>query len=128
MIPFLMKLKKNLMLRALNRSPFRRASAPKYEASVTDSDISFVSSGRPVIDRMFRSFHDPVDDGMDSGFLNSNYSEHDNMSPRGLLSINKADMNSSLYDVSFSHQGSVNSLSWSSQSSSVVKTLNHFSF
>ncbi|XP_031268174.1 U-box domain-containing protein 52-like [Pistacia vera] len=123
------------------RSPFGRASAPKYEPSITDSDISFVSSGRPSIDRMFPSFNDPVplDYGMDSRFSNSSElyaphfsnsselyaphlsssSEYDNMSPRGSLLINKlTDMNSSLYDVSSSCQGSVNSMSWSSQSSS----------
>ncbi|KAK4853696.1 hypothetical protein QYF36_013115 [Acer negundo] len=45
------------------RSPFTsgRASIPKYEPSYPESDISFVSSGKPSTDRMFPSFHDQMD-------------------------------------------------------------------
>ncbi|KAK1551310.1 hypothetical protein Q3G72_033726 [Acer saccharum] len=45
------------------RSPFTsgRASIPKYEPSYPESDISFVSSGRPSPDRMFPTFHDQMD-------------------------------------------------------------------
>lgn len=35
-----------------------------YEASVPDTDISFVSNGRPSVDRMFPSLHDNLDFGM----------------------------------------------------------------
>ncbi|KAK2646203.1 hypothetical protein Ddye_021398 [Dipteronia dyeriana] len=44
-------------------SPFTsgRASIPKYEPSYPESDISFVSSGRPSTDRMFPTFYDRMD-------------------------------------------------------------------
>lgn len=43
----------------LNRSPFsRRGHEGTYTPSVTDSDISFVSSGRQSVDRMLPSFYD----------------------------------------------------------------------
>ncbi|KAL2342628.1 hypothetical protein Fmac_003913 [Flemingia macrophylla] len=48
-------------------SPFSRAgrgSYRSYEPSVLDCDISFVSSGRPSIDRMFPSLYDDLDSGM----------------------------------------------------------------
>uniref|UniRef100_A0A2P2LW86 U-box domain-containing protein 34-like n=1 Tax=Rhizophora mucronata TaxID=61149 RepID=A0A2P2LW86_RHIMU len=49
-----------------NRSPFTRGrgSPAKYEPSVADSDISFLSSGRPSTDRGFPSFCDSSDSGM----------------------------------------------------------------
>ena len=43
----------------LIRSPFmRRGYEGTYQPSMMDSDISFVSSGRPSVDLMFPSFHD----------------------------------------------------------------------
>ncbi|CAH2079497.1 unnamed protein product [Thlaspi arvense] len=46
----------------LNRSPFmRRGYEGTYQPSMTDSDISFVGSGRPSVDLMFPSFSDNVD-------------------------------------------------------------------
>ncbi|KAK7369833.1 hypothetical protein VNO80_11878 [Phaseolus coccineus] len=48
-------------------SPFTRpgrGSYRSYESSIVDSDISFVSSGRPSVDRMFPSMYDDMDSGM----------------------------------------------------------------
>lgn len=46
----------------LNRSPFsRRGYEGIYQPSMTESDISFVSSGRPSVDQMFPSLYDNVD-------------------------------------------------------------------
>ncbi|KAL0669465.1 hypothetical protein Bca4012_032169 [Brassica carinata] len=59
----------------LLRSPFtRRGYEGTYQASMMDSDISFVSSGRPSVDLMFPSFHDHVDVPRLS--LNSEYEEN----------------------------------------------------
>lgn len=59
----------------LIRSPFtRRGYEGTYQASMMDSDISFVSSGRPSVDLMFPSFHDHVDVPRLS--LNSEYEEN----------------------------------------------------
>nr|AYQ93032.1 U-box domain-containing protein 35-like protein [Lupinus angustifolius] len=47
-------------------SPFTRSSKSyhrSFESSVPDSDISFVSNGRPSVDRMFPSFYDEMDSG-----------------------------------------------------------------
>ncbi|XP_061347664.1 U-box domain-containing protein 35-like [Gastrolobium bilobum] len=49
------------------KSPFTRVGRPShrsYESSIPDSDISFVSSGRPSIDRMFPSLYEEMDSGM----------------------------------------------------------------
>ncbi|KAG2314924.1 hypothetical protein Bca4012_065733 [Brassica carinata] len=44
------------------KSPFmRRGYEGRYQPSMTDSDISFVSSGRPSVDLMFPSFDDHLD-------------------------------------------------------------------
>ncbi|CAD5333147.1 unnamed protein product [Arabidopsis thaliana] len=44
------------------KSPFsRRGYEGVYQPSITDSDISFVSSGRPSVDQMFPSLYDDVD-------------------------------------------------------------------
>lgn len=49
-------------LQMLNRSPFmRKGYEGTYQPSMTESDISFVSSGRPSVDIMFPSFYDNVD-------------------------------------------------------------------
>lgn len=39
----------------------RRGYEGRYQPSMTDSDISFVSSGRPSVDLMFPSFDDHLD-------------------------------------------------------------------
>ncbi|KAG5030083.1 hypothetical protein JHK87_013597 [Glycine soja] len=47
-------------------SPFTRSGRGNYisyESSIPDSDISFVSSGRPSVDRMFPSMYDDMDSG-----------------------------------------------------------------
>ncbi|XP_047180268.1 U-box domain-containing protein 35-like [Vigna umbellata] len=41
--------------------PGRGGSYRSYESSIADSDISFVSSGRPSVDRMFPSMYDDMD-------------------------------------------------------------------
>ncbi|CAK8579418.1 unnamed protein product [Lathyrus sativus] len=46
------------------KSPFMRGGRPvhrPYESTINESDISFVSSGRPSIDRMFPSFYEEMD-------------------------------------------------------------------
>ncbi|XP_050220556.1 U-box domain-containing protein 52 [Mercurialis annua] len=63
------------------RSPFSRRgmNAKSYgDLSVPDSDISFVSSGRPSIDRMFPGFYDVLEMGTRNQRL-SNISEMDRL-------------------------------------------------
>ncbi|XP_073226115.1 U-box domain-containing protein 35 isoform X2 [Cicer arietinum] len=46
------------------KSPFTRGARPihrSYESTIPDSDISFVSSGRPSVDRMFPSLYEEMD-------------------------------------------------------------------
>ncbi|KAL5836266.1 hypothetical protein ACOSQ4_015763 [Xanthoceras sorbifolium] len=84
------------------KSPFTsgRASVPKYEPW-TDSDISFVSSGRPSTDRMFPSFDEQMDFSGANPRL-SNGSAHDSTSwNSGTRSI---DSNYSQYEFSSSSQ------------------------
>ncbi|KDP33410.1 hypothetical protein JCGZ_06981 [Jatropha curcas] len=55
------------------RSPFTRrgVNGKSYgELSVPDTDISFVSSGRPSVDRMFPAFYDALDIGRTSRLSN----------------------------------------------------------
>lgn len=55
-----------LCIAIVNRSPFTHRKGPNgkpYEISQPDTDISFVSSGRPSIDNMFPSFADSFDSG-----------------------------------------------------------------
>ncbi|KAK3031320.1 hypothetical protein RJ639_035226, partial [Escallonia herrerae] len=67
---------------ALNRSPFthrRRPNGKSYgELSSPDTDISFVSSGRPSIDRLFPSYCDSFEMGATPRF--SNFSDVDRQS------------------------------------------------
>ncbi|MCH98700.1 U-box domain-containing protein 35-like, partial [Trifolium medium] len=47
-------------------SPFTRGARPthrSYESTIPESDISFVSSGRPSVDRMFPSLYEEMDSG-----------------------------------------------------------------
>ncbi|OIV93978.1 hypothetical protein TanjilG_05681 [Lupinus angustifolius] len=90
------------------RSPFTRAGKPyykAYESSIPDSDISFVSSGRPSIDRMFPSFYDE----MDSGRLSSG-SDYDTRSYgssfSGAKSIDQGDYSFCSQDSRFSMSSS----------------------
>ncbi|XVF19100.1 hypothetical protein REPUB_Repub11eG0081100 [Reevesia pubescens] len=55
------------------RSPFTRGASPiKYEPSIPDSDISFVSSGRPSTDGMFSSLYDNMEVGTPGHYDNRN--------------------------------------------------------
>ncbi|KAM2039395.1 hypothetical protein ACFX1T_012841 [Malus domestica] len=105
------------------KSPFTRggASANKsYELS-SDTDISFVSSGRPSVDHMFPSFYDDLDSGprlsispeIDSRSSTSSYSSGmNNRSSTSSYSGHKfIDMSSSPYDFSSSSIESGNSCS-----------------
>ncbi|KAH0914641.1 hypothetical protein HID58_029087 [Brassica napus] len=57
------------------KSPFmRRGYEGRYQPSMTDSDISFVSSGRPSVDLMFPSFDDHIEVPRLS--VNSDYEEN----------------------------------------------------
>ncbi|XP_038699530.1 U-box domain-containing protein 35-like [Tripterygium wilfordii] len=98
-----------------NRSPFNRGRASitkSYELSTPDSDISFVSSGRPSTDRS--SFYDPTESGMASRLSIS--SDFDDRSFASSYSGNKSiDMTSSPYNFSLSSQES-GRMSSSSQS------------
>ncbi|KAG4999108.1 hypothetical protein JHK82_020287 [Glycine max] len=49
-------------------SPFTRPGRGncRYESTIPDSDISFVSSGRPSVDRLFPSMYDDMDSGMNT--------------------------------------------------------------
>ncbi|KAK2398143.1 U-box domain-containing protein [Trifolium repens] len=101
-------------------SPFNRRGHKAYESSVPDSDISFVSSGRPSIDRIFPSLYS-IDDLDTTSFSSGN--------PTGRLSSgsdfdarnsfassfsgggggggqNSIDLSSPMDNYSFSSQGS----------------------
>ncbi|XVE79920.1 hypothetical protein DITRI_Ditri14bG0095900 [Diplodiscus trichospermus] len=56
------------------KSPFTRGRIPiKYEPSIPESDISFVSSGRPSTDHMFPSLYDSLELGTPRLSVGSNY-------------------------------------------------------
>ncbi|KAF8033634.1 hypothetical protein BT93_C0037 [Corymbia citriodora subsp. variegata] len=72
-----------------NTSPFTRGRAStnkSYELSSQDSDISFVSNGRPSTDRMFPS----LCENMEPGRLSSTSSDFDNNSFASSFSGNKS--------------------------------------
>lgn len=82
-----------------------------YELSA-DSDISFVSSGRPSVDRMFPSFYDSMESVTPPHYSNS--SEYDLKSFASSLSGTKSvDMSSS--QLEFSPTSCDSAHSWSSQ-------------
>ncbi|KAF9679864.1 hypothetical protein SADUNF_Sadunf06G0059900 [Salix dunnii] len=110
------------------RSPFtRRGGMARYESSIADSDISFVSSGRPSTDRTFPSFYDAFEtgttpqtfpafyDAFETGMTPrlSNASEYDYRSFGSLYSGNKSIDASSQNNFSPTSQESGNT-SWSS--------------
>ncbi|KAK2986984.1 LOW QUALITY PROTEIN: hypothetical protein RJ640_024882 [Escallonia rubra] len=70
------------MVIALNRSPFTHRRGPNgksyRELSSLDTDISFVSSGRPSIDRLFPSYGYSFEMGATPRF--SNFSDIDKAS------------------------------------------------
>ncbi|XP_016647171.1 PREDICTED: U-box domain-containing protein 35 [Prunus mume] len=94
------------------RSPFTRATASNnksYELS-SETDISFVSSGRPSVDKLFPSFYD----GLESGPRSSISSDMDTISSTSSYSGHKfIDMNSLQHEFSSSSIESENS--WSSR-------------
>lgn len=101
----------------MDRSPFTRGARPthiSYESSISDSDISFVSSGRPSIDRMFHSLYEEMDSGYGITPRISGSSDYDLRSFGSLYSgVKSIDHN----DYSFTSQDSGRSgMSMSSQS------------
>lgn len=110
----------------MDRSPFTRggrSSYKPYESSIPDSDISFVSSGRPSIERMLPSMFDDLEPGMAPRLSNS--SDFDGRSSESSFSgARSIDMNYSQGDFSFSSQdsgGSSSRLSLSVRTTSRIK-------
>ncbi|XP_058722324.1 U-box domain-containing protein 52-like [Vicia villosa] len=99
-------------------SPFNRRGHKAYESSVPDSDISFVSSGRPSIDRIFPSMYniEDLDTSMSSGIPAGRLSDFDARSSfassySGGGGPKSIDMSSPLDNYSFNSQGSGGALS-----------------
>lgn len=70
-----------------------------FELSIPDSDISFVSNGRPSTDRMFPSLFDNIESGLNPRLSTSSDFDDNNLGP--LLAGNKSiDMTSSQVDFS----------------------------
>ncbi|KAJ1438034.1 UspA [Sesbania bispinosa] len=95
-------------------SPFTRAGPGRpilrsYESSIPDSDISFVSSGRPSIDRLFPSMYDDLDSGIAPPRLSSG-SDYDvrsfGSSFSGAKSIDQGDYSFSSQDSGMSMSSS----------------------
>ncbi|KAG5226246.1 U-box domain-containing protein [Salix suchowensis] len=87
----------------------KRGGLARYEP-VSDSDISFVSSGRPSTDRMFPAFHDVLETGMVPRLSNS--SDYDYRSFGSSNSGNKSIDVGSQYN--FSSTSEESGTSWSS--------------
>ncbi|KAK7841715.1 u-box domain-containing protein 52 [Quercus suber] len=85
------------------KSPFNRnnrASLTKaFELSIPDSDISFVSNGRPSIDRMFPSLFDNIESGLNPRLSTSSDFDDNNLGSL-LAGNNSIDMTSSQVDFS----------------------------
>ncbi|KAG4400806.1 hypothetical protein AAZX31_07G123600 [Glycine max] len=60
-------------------SPFTRAGKTYESSKLLDSDISFVSSGRPSVDRMFPTMYEDMDSAM-SGIAPGRFSDYDGRS------------------------------------------------
>lgn len=104
-----------------NRSPFTRPGRPihrSFESSIPDSDISFVSSGRPSVDRMFPSLYEEMDSGISSRLSSS--SDYDLKSFGSSYSNAKSVDHA---DYSFSSQDSGHSMSSSSRISNSVSSV-----
>ncbi|CAK7345791.1 unnamed protein product [Dovyalis caffra] len=94
------------------KSPFtRRGGLTKYEPSTPESDISFVSSGRPSTDLMFPSYYDVSEPGMAPWLSNS--SDYDYRSLGSSNSGNKSIDASTQYN--FSSASEESGTSWPSQ-------------
>ncbi|KAK7318042.1 hypothetical protein RJT34_02739 [Clitoria ternatea] len=91
-------------------SPFTRHGNGRpgrpYEAPVLDSDISFVSSGRPSVDRMFPSIYDDLDSG-----INPRLSSGSDFDLRSFGSSFSGAKSMDQCDYSFSSQDSGTSMS-----------------
>ncbi|CAJ2665204.1 unnamed protein product [Trifolium pratense] len=98
-------------------SPFNRRGHKAYESSIPDSDISFVSSGRPSIDRIFPSLHN-IDDidttSIGSGIPTSRLSSGSDFDARSSFASsssggggqNSIDLSSPMDNYSFGSQNS----------------------
>ncbi|KAJ7969460.1 Protein kinase domain [Quillaja saponaria] len=99
------------------KSPFKRggrSSITKSYELLSETDISFVSSGRPSTERMFPSISDNMEPGTSDRLSSS--SEFDRISfGSSYLANRSVDMSSSQYEFSSSSLESGNSSSWSSQ-------------
>ncbi|XP_022731482.1 U-box domain-containing protein 35-like [Durio zibethinus] len=94
------------------KSPFTRGRNPiKYEPSIPESDISYVSSGRPSTDRMFPSLYDNMDFGTPRLSISSDY---DDISFGSSYSGNRSMEFNSQFECSSSSVESGRT-SWSSQ-------------
>lgn len=89
-----------------------------YELS-PDTDISFVSSGRPSIDRLFPSLHDSHEPGMSPRFSASSDFDMLKNFASSLSGHKSVDMSSSQYD--FSNHSNDSGVSSSSQT--MVRTI-----
>ncbi|KAM7269523.1 hypothetical protein ACFE04_025020 [Oxalis oulophora] len=101
------------------RSPFTRGRAPvgKYEPPQIESDISFVSSGRPSADR---APPPSLYDSKESGNWYPSSSEYDHISFRSSNTANKSS-EMSYYPNNFSSNTQETSSTWSSQSTDDVE-------
>ncbi|KAI9124612.1 hypothetical protein K1719_004534 [Acacia pycnantha] len=91
------------------KSPFTRggrSSYKPYEPSIPDSDISFVSSGKPSTDRTFPSMYDDLEPGMDPRLSNISDFDGTSSSDSSFSGTRSIDMNYSQGDFSFSSQDS----------------------
>lgn len=88
-----------------------------YESSIPDSDISFVSSGRPSVDRMFPSLYEEMDSHSGTPRLSTG-SDFDVRSFGSSFSGTRQSIEQG-GDYSFSSQDSGNSMSSSRISNSV---------
>lgn len=103
----------------MDRSPFTRVGKPghrSYESSIPDSDISFVSSGRPSIDRMFPMVYDEMDSTPRFSSGSDNDVRSFGSSFSGAKSIDQG-------DYSFCSQDSGTSMSSAPRFSSGVSTI-----
>ncbi|XP_004513116.1 U-box domain-containing protein 52-like isoform X2 [Cicer arietinum] len=100
-------------------SPFNRRGHKAYESSIPDSDISFVSSGRPSIDRIFPSLYNVDDLDNSSSGIPSRLSFGSDFDAKSSFASSfsggggqkSIDLSSPLDNYSFSSQGSANASS-----------------
>lgn len=112
-----------------NRSPFTRHNRDSmnkpYEPYMPDTDISFVSSGRTSVDRLFPSFYENLESGLTTPRLSTS-SDYDFGNFGSSLSGNKQlDMLHSQFDHYSSSSSESGKLSSSSSSQNIVRQLVH---